>query len=50
MLKDGEIIAQGSSHEVINPSNLANAFNILARVIEDPVGKTPIVIPIRQLS
>jgi len=50
ILKDGEIIAQGNPHEVINPSNLAAAFNILARVIEDPVGKTPIVIPIRQLS
>jgi iron complex transport system ATP-binding protein len=50
ILKDGEIIAHGNPHEVINPSNLASAFNILARVIEDPVGKTPLVIPIRQLS
>jgi len=35
---------------VITPNNLAEAFNILARVIDDPVGKTPLVIPIRQLG
>jgi hypothetical protein len=28
---------------------MAEAFNILARVIADPVAKTPMVIPIRQL-
>lgn len=50
VLKDGQIIAQGKPSEVITPNNLANAFNILARVIEDPVGKTPLVVPIRQLS
>jgi iron complex transport system ATP-binding protein len=50
ILKDGKIVDRGSPKEVINPQNLANAFNILARVIEDPVGKTPLVIPIRQLG
>lgn len=50
ILKNGEIIAQGEPSQVITPSNLASAFNILARVIEDPVGKTPLVIPIRQLA
>ena len=50
VLKDGEIIAQGAPNDVINPNNLAAAFNILARVIEDPVAKTPVVVPIRQLS
>jgi len=50
VLKAGEIIAQGKPSEVITPNNLANAFNILARVIEDPVGKTPLVVPIRQLG
>ena len=49
MLHRGEIVAQGSPVEVINPANLASTFDILARVIEDPVGKTPLVIPIRQL-
>lgn len=50
ILKDGKIIARGTPKEVITPNNLATAFNILARVIEDPVGKTPLVVPIRQLD
>jgi iron complex transport system ATP-binding protein len=50
ILRNGQIIAHGTPAEVITPSNLASAFNILARVIEDPVGKTPLVIPIRQLG
>ena len=50
VLKEGSIVAKGNPHEVITPNNLAEAFNILARVIDDPVGKTPLVIPIRQLG
>ena len=50
ILKDGSIVAQGTPHEVITPNHLADAFRILARVIDDPVGKTPLVIPIRQLA
>ena len=50
ILKDGKIVDQGLAKDVITPNNLAAAFNILARVIEDPVGKTPLVVPIRQLD
>jgi iron complex transport system ATP-binding protein len=50
ILKQGKIIDRGAPKDVITPNNLATAFNILARVIEDPVGKTPLVIPIRQLD
>lgn len=50
ILNDGKILAQGNAAEVITPTNLASAFHILARVLEDPVGKTPLVIPIRQLD
>jgi len=50
ILKDGHVIAQGEPKEVITPNNLASAFNILARVLEDPIGKTQLVIPIRQLG
>lgn len=50
VLKNGKVISQGSPKEVITPSNLAEGFNILARVIEDPVAKTPVVVPIRQLA
>ena len=50
ILKDGKIVDQGTAKEVITPNNLAAAFHILARVIEDPVGKTPLVVPIRQLD
>ena len=49
ILKNGEILADGEASAVITPTNMAEAFNILARVIEDPVAKTPMVIPIRQL-
>jgi iron complex transport system ATP-binding protein len=49
VLKNGKIIAQGSPREVMTPTNLAGGFNILARVIEDPVARTPVVVPIRQL-
>jgi len=49
ILKNGEILADGEASEVITPTNMAEAFNILARVIEDPVAKTPMVVPIRQL-
>lgn len=50
VLKDGKVIDQGPPDAVITPTNLAQAFNILARVMEDPVAKNPVVIPIRQLS
>lgn len=50
ILKNGELIADGCPEDVITPANLAEAFSILARVIQDPVGKTPLVIPIRQLD
>lgn len=50
ILKSGELVADGTPEEVITPANLADAFSILARVITDPVGKTPLVIPIRQLD
>lgn len=49
MLHAGKVVAQGVPNAVISPANLAATFNILARVLEDPVGKTPLVIPIRQL-
>lgn len=50
VLKDGKVVDQGAPSDVITPTNLAQAFNILARVMEDPVAKNPVVIPIRQLS
>lgn len=50
VLKDGHIISQGEPGDVITPTTLAEAFNILARVMEDPVAKTPVVIPIRQIG
>lgn len=50
VLKEGKVISQGTPKEVITPTTLADGFNILARVIEDPVAKTPVVIPIRQLG
>lgn len=50
MVADGKIMAQGSPEEVLNPKNLAAAFKILARVIQDPVSKRPMIVPVRHLS
>lgn len=49
LVSEGKVLAQGSPEEVLNPTNLASAFKILARVIEDPVSKRPMVIPVRHL-
>lgn len=50
MVADGKIMAQGSPAEILNPKNLAAAFKILARVIQDPVSKRPMIVPVRHLS
>lgn len=45
-LADGEIIAEGAPHEVLTEQLLADVFELKARVIEDPVMGTPMVVPV----
>ncbi|WP_424210827.1 ABC transporter ATP-binding protein [Streptomyces sp. BI20] len=46
VMKDGSILAQGHPREVVTPELLLTAFGLKARVIEDPVGDRPLVVPI----
>lgn len=42
----GEIVAEGPPHEVLTEELLADVFELNARVIEDPVIGTPLVVPV----
>lgn len=43
---EGRIVAQGAPGDVITEEMLAEVFGLAARVIEDPVAGTPLVVPI----
>ncbi|WP_374727433.1 ABC transporter ATP-binding protein [Haloactinomyces albus] len=45
-MKDGVIVAEGRPHEVLTEELLADVFELRARVIEDPVMGTPMVVPV----
>jgi iron complex transport system ATP-binding protein len=45
-MRDGRIIASGEPAEVITEALLADVFGLAARVIQDPVAGTPLVVPI----
>lgn len=45
-MADGAIAAEGTPHEVITVENLRTVFSMNATVIDDPVSRTPTVIPI----
>jgi iron complex transport system ATP-binding protein len=45
-MRDGRIVASGAPGEVITEALLAEVFGLAARVIEDPVAGTPLVVPI----
>ena len=45
-MKDGKIVAHGSPAEIMTESMLAEVFGLAARVIDDPVAGTPLVVPI----
>lgn len=46
MMAAGRVIASGPPGEVISPGNVHAAFGLDARVVEDPVSGTPMVIPL----
>ncbi|MEL6161896.1 MAG: ABC transporter ATP-binding protein [Cyanobacteria bacterium J06623_5] len=45
-MKDGQVIAQGAPHTVMSESLVKEVFGLDCRIIEDPVAKTPLCIPI----
>ncbi|MFF0451329.1 ABC transporter ATP-binding protein [Streptomyces sp. NPDC004609] len=46
VMKTGSILAQGHPREVITAELLYEAFGLRARVIDDPVGDRPLIVPI----
>ncbi|MFD8235429.1 ABC transporter ATP-binding protein [Streptomyces sp. NPDC059696] len=46
VMRDGSILAQGHPRDVVTAELLHEAFGLRARVIDDPVGDRPLVVPI----
>jgi iron complex transport system ATP-binding protein len=45
-MRDGRIVAQGAPVEVLTEKLLLDVFGLDARVVEDPVAGTPLVVPV----
>jgi iron complex transport system ATP-binding protein len=45
-MKDGRIVAEGASGEVITEQLVREVFGLDSRVVPDPVSGTPLVIPL----
>ncbi|MYS53262.1 cobalamin/Fe(3+)-siderophore ABC transporter ATP-binding protein, partial [Streptomyces sp. SID6013] len=46
VMREGAILAQGHPREVITADLLHEAFGLRAKVIDDPVGDRPLIVPI----
>ncbi|WP_405667569.1 ABC transporter ATP-binding protein [Streptomyces sp. NBC_01166] len=46
VMREGAILAQGHPRDVITADLLQEAFGLRAKVIEDPVGDRPLIVPI----
>lgn len=46
VMREGSILAQGHSRDVITAELLHEAFGLRAKVIDDPVGDRPLIVPI----
>ncbi|EHQ36555.1 ABC transporter ATP-binding protein [Methanoplanus limicola] len=49
MMKNGQIIAAGEPWEVLTPENISGVYGVEAEVRDLGDGKTPLVVPIRQM-
>ncbi|MEE2522614.1 ABC transporter ATP-binding protein [Pseudarthrobacter sp. J75] len=49
-MKDGKVVAEGAPAEVITEELVEEVFALPCRVIEDPVSRTPLVIPLGRPS
>ncbi len=45
-MKDGTIVAEGAAHDVLTEELLAEVFDLTARVVDDPVTGSPMVVPV----
>ncbi|MCG5214496.1 ABC transporter ATP-binding protein [Streptosporangium sp. KLBMP 9127] len=45
-MRDGRVVAAGEPHEVLTEDLLREIFDLDAKVIQDPVAATPLVVPI----
>lgn len=45
-MNEGRIVAEGDPHEVLTEDLLSDVFELKARVVEDPVMGTPMVVPV----
>lgn len=45
-MKEGAIVAEGPPSEIVTPSSVAEVFDLEARVVEDPVSGTPLIVPV----
>ncbi|WKS70058.1 ABC transporter ATP-binding protein [Corynebacterium accolens] len=48
VMKDGQVIASGTPAEIITAELLQQAFDLRARVIEDPETGDPLIVPLRK--
>ncbi|AUH68869.1 ABC transporter ATP-binding protein [Gordonia sp. PS3] len=46
VMRSGEIVAEGSPNDVLTPELLAAAFGLESQIVTDPIGGTPMVVPI----
>ncbi|MFI8265854.1 MULTISPECIES: ABC transporter ATP-binding protein [unclassified Streptomyces] len=46
VMKAGSVLAQGHPRDVVTPELLHEAFGLRAKVIDDPVGDRPLIVPI----
>ncbi|MEU2952893.1 ABC transporter ATP-binding protein [Streptomyces xanthochromogenes] len=46
VMKAGSVLAQGHPRDVVTPELLHEAFGLRARVVQDPVGDRPLIVPI----
>ncbi|WP_282791420.1 ABC transporter ATP-binding protein [Streptomyces sp. CC224B] len=46
VMKDGAVLAQGHPRDVITADLLEEAFGLRAKVVDDPVGDRPLIVPI----
>ncbi|MFJ3882548.1 ABC transporter ATP-binding protein [Streptomyces sp. NPDC090077] len=46
VMKSGSVLAQGHPRDVVTPELLGEAFGLRAKVIDDPVGDRPLIVPI----
>ncbi|MGW7202767.1 ABC transporter ATP-binding protein [Streptomyces sp. NPDC054837] len=50
VMREGAILAQGHPRDVITAELLHEAFGLRARVIDDPVGDRPVIVPIGRVN